>query len=290
MTQQSESRETLPVRRRTTRSSGRHRGPDEFAFAPHRPALILAVPGSVATPSAASSLAVSPPVAEEIADRIRPRYPDIAVRLGHLEDEQESLAEVLPEVADGSENDLAAVVVPLLTGPNTRLDAEIDETIARSGVTAARTDPLGPDPLLAEALHIRLAERGLVRADRIRRLGIATGVDGVIVAVLGGEAAVREGDVTGVLLASRLAVPVVCACLDGAPSVTDVVERLRASGARRIGVAPCVIGTEIDADVLTKLADETDVECAEPLGAALNIVRLVTARYEDAVGEPHVVS
>ncbi|MCZ9336627.1 hypothetical protein NGM37_02410, partial [Streptomyces sp. TRM76130] len=69
-------------------------------------------------------------------------------------------------------------------------------------------DVLGPHPLLAEALHVRLSEAGLARADRARLFTVATAADGIVLASVGGDEAVQAAGITGMLLAARLAVPV----------------------------------------------------------------------------------
>jgi hypothetical protein len=181
-----------------------------------------------------------------------------------------------------------AVVVPLLTGPNEEAYEHIRAAVAAGGTTAVITEPLGPHPLLAEALHVRLAESGLARADRIRQFSIGATVDGVVVATMGGAAAVQEAEITAVLLAARLAVPVIAASLDGRPSVADAAARLREAGAARLALAPHLIGPEGDHELVTAAAAQVDAGCAAPLGAHEGIVRLVNLRYEVAL-EEHAV-
>ena len=188
----------------------------------------------------------------------------------------------------------AAVVVPLLTGPNEDAYEHIRAAVAAGGATAVVTEPLGPHPLLAEAMHVRLAESGLARADRIRQFSIGATVDGVVVATMGGAAAVQEAEITAVLLAARLAVPVIAASLDGRPSVAEAAARLREAGAARLALAPHLIGPEGDHELVTAAAAQVDAGCAAPLGAHEGIVRLVNLRYEVAleqyaVGAPGAV-
>src|SRR5258708_28381992 len=56
--------------------------------------------------------------------------------------------------------------------------------------TLFRSSHLGPHPLLAEALHTRLAEAGLARAGRAAGLSIVTSTNGVLVLADRGEEAV----------------------------------------------------------------------------------------------------
>jgi sirohydrochlorin ferrochelatase len=219
-------------------------------------------------------------VADEIASLTRTARNELDVRVAPL------AGSALADVLRGLPDDRSAVVVPLITGPNARVYRDIDAGLKDAGVEAGRvavTDPLGPHPLLAEALHVRLADAGLARADRIRQFSIGASVDGVIVATVGGTDAAREADMTAVLLAARLAVPVVAAAVDGPPTVADAVARLRESGAQRLAVAPYVIGPELDHEQLAKLAAEAGLGCGAPLAEHSSVVRLVNLRYEVAM-------
>ena len=80
-------------------------------------------------------------------------------------------------------------------------------------------------PLLAEGLHVRLSEAGLARADRARLFTVATAADGIVLATVGGEEAVQAAGITGMLLAARLAVPVMAAALDEEGSVAAITEQ-----------------------------------------------------------------
>ncbi|MGH3320938.1 MAG: sirohydrochlorin chelatase, partial [Streptosporangiaceae bacterium] len=276
MTHESQAREALPVRRRVPLPGGRHRRARVSDLPPDRPALVLAVPGAAGDAEAG--------VSAEIATLTRSAFPHADVRLGHLEGTETTIVDALADLAaGGSARTPAAVVVPLVTGPHPQMDRLIREAIAETGAFAVLTEPLGPHPALAEALHVRLAASGLARADRIRLLGIATGAEGVIVATVGGESAARAADVTTVLLASRLAVPVVSASLDGAPGIDDAARRLREAGVGRLAISPCVIGPEVDSQRLETAATEAAAECAAPLGAYPGLVRLVAVRYEIAL-------
>jgi sirohydrochlorin ferrochelatase len=260
--------ETLPVRGRSSLPSGRHRRPASADLPPDAPVLVLAVPGE------------RPDVADEIASLTRAARSEggeLDVRVAPLS------GSAFADVLRGLPDDRSAVVVPLITGPNPRVYHAIHAGLDEAGVKAMVTDPLGPHPLLAEALHVRLADAGLARADRIRQFSIGAAVDGVIVAAVGGVEAAMEADMTAVLLAARLAVPVVAAALDGQPTVADAVARLRESGGQRIAVAPYVIGPELDHAQLARLASEAGLGCGAPLGAHSSVIRLINLRYEVAM-------
>jgi len=146
---------------------------------------------------------------------------------------------------------------------------------------------LGPHPLLAEALHARLAQVGLARESRARGLSISTAANGVGVLADRGEDAVRAAGVAAVLLAGRLAAPAVHASIDDPAGIASAVERLRAMGASRVGIAPCVIGPETDPRELDAVGAATGALIAPPLGAHPAISQLVAMRYGAAlVGLP----
>ncbi|MBB6348780.1 sirohydrochlorin chelatase [Nonomuraea muscovyensis] len=248
---------SLPVRERSRRpGGGRHRRPVPTSLPPDAPVLVLAAPGDASG------------VAAEIAGVVRVDHPQIEVRLTTVTD----LGESLPQ---GRE----AVVVPLLTWDDPEVLADIAKTVEAAGTGAVVTEALGPHPLLAEALHIRLAERGLARADRVRLLNVSSPVDAVILATVGGTRAVQAVQPTAVLLASRLTLPVVAASLDSEPGVPMAAERLRAAGAERLAVAPCLIGHEAPADLVERAAAGIDAGYAEPLGAHGSIAELVARAY-----------
>ncbi|MFF4414186.1 sirohydrochlorin chelatase [Streptosporangium sp. NPDC001559] len=258
----------LPVRGRAVRPSGRHRRPVPSHLPPEAPALVL------------TTLGDGSGVAAELTALIRGDNPQIEVRLVGLgEDGKELVAALEASGRERPQDGTAAVVVPLLTGPHPVADPLIAGAVAASGVTVTVTEPLGPHPLLAEALHIRLAERDLARADRMRLLNVSSPVDAVILATVGGEAAAAEAQPTAVLLASRLTLPVLVASLDSAPDAADAATRLRGIGAQRIALSPCLIGPEADADLANATAARIDAECAAPLGAHGLIADLAARAY-----------
>ncbi|GGL86610.1 hypothetical protein GCM10010129_32960 [Streptomyces fumigatiscleroticus] len=259
------------------------------------PALVLAVPG---TPSSATR-----GLAEEVVSIARSELPGLDARIGHVEGDGEefpSLPSVLTRAAEERtaryEQAVAAgleakepegpvaVVVPLLAGPDSALLRQVRQAVMDSRVAAELTDVLGPHPLLAEALHVRLSEAGLARADRARLFTVATAADGIILASVGGDEAVQAAGITGMLLAARLAVPVMAAALDEEGSIASVAEQLRSSGSQQLALAPYLIGPEIDASVVEEAAKEADCSAAEALGAYPAIGKLALAKYTTALG------
>ncbi|MET9083120.1 sirohydrochlorin chelatase [Streptomyces sp. NPDC090075] len=286
----------LPVRMPRPRQPGRHRRPEPLVAPEDAPALVLAVPG---TPSAATRS-----LAEEVVSIARSELPGLDARIGYLDGDdaefptlQSVLARAAEErtaryeqaVAAGVEGLKApdgpvAVVVPLLAGPDSALLRQVRQAVMESKVAADLTDVLGPHPLLAEALHVRLSEAGLARADRARLFTVATAADGIILASVGGDEAVQAAGITGMLLAARLAVPVMAAALDQEGSIASVAEQLRGSGSQQLALAPYLIGPEIDAALLTAAAEEAGCATAEPLGPYPAIGKLALAKYTTALG------
>ncbi|MFJ8822557.1 sirohydrochlorin chelatase [Streptomyces sp. NPDC102467] len=291
----------LPVRMPRPRQPGRHRRPEPVAAPEGAPALALAVPG---TPSAATRM-----LADEVVSIARSELPGLDARVGFVDGETTdfpvsaefpSLASVLAHaakertarfeqaVAAGAEaaapEGPVAVVVPLLAGPDNALLRQIRQAIADSRVAAELTDVLGPHPLLAEGLHVRLSEAGLARADRARLFTVATAADGIILASVGGEEAVQAAGITGMLLAARLAVPVIAAALDVEGSIAATAEQLRGSGSQQLALAPYLIGPELDPSVLEAAAKDAGCAAAEPLGAYPAMGKLALAKYTAALG------
>lgn len=216
---------------------------------------------------------------DELLSIVRSEQPGIEAAAAYLtvsESAQDAVtvAELLAQATNAGYP--APVVVPLLTGPHGRL-AELAEVAAAAGSPV--TDALGPHPLLAEAVHVRLSEAGLARADRARLFAITTAADGIVLTVVGGEEAATAAGITGVLLAARLAVPVVAAALDVPGSVVAAVEHLRATGSQRPALAPLVIGPEADPELLATAAEETGCPSAAPLGAYPTVGQLIAGIY-----------
>jgi len=184
----------------------------------------------------------------------------------------------------GAEQRLVAVVIPLLAGPDAAQMRQIRQAVLSSGTGAELTDVLGPHPLLAEGVHVKLSEAGLARADRARLFTVATAADGIVLATVGGEEAVQAAGITGMLLAARLAVPVLAAGLDEAGAVARIAEQLRESGSTQLAVAPCLIGPEVPEGLLDAAAQEAGCAVAEPLGAYPAVGKLVASTYAAKLG------
>jgi hypothetical protein len=273
----------LPVRTPRPRQTGRHRRPEALAAPEGAPVLVLAVPG---TPTAA---ALS--LAEEVVSLARSELSGLDPRIAFVDAEENQaedfppLGAVLDQVAAERPGDeTSAVVVPLLAGPESSVLRRIRQAVADSKAQVELTDVLGPHPLLAEALHVRLSEAGLARADRARLFTVATAADGIILATVGGEEAAQAAGVTGLLLAARLAVPVLAAALDEEGAIANAAEQLRSSGSTTLALAPCLIGPEIAPQLLHTAAAEAGCSGADALGPYPAVGKLVVTQYAGAVG------
>ncbi|GAA2476695.1 hypothetical protein GCM10010276_10750 [Streptomyces longisporus] len=242
-------------------------------------------------------------LAEEVVSIARSELPGLDARIGYLDGDEAEFPTLQAVLAHASEERAArfeharaagldvkepdgpvAVVVPLLAGPDGALLRRIRQAVMDSRVAADLTDVLGPHPLLAEALHVRLSEAGLARADRARLFTVATAADGIILASVGGDEAVQAAGITGMLLAARLAVPVMAAALDQDGSIAAVAEQLRGSGSQQLALAPYLIGPEIDAGLVEEAAKEAGCSAAEALGPYPAIGKLALAKYTTALG------
>jgi sirohydrochlorin ferrochelatase len=240
------------------------------------PALVLAVPGA-----AVGSQVM---MVEEIAAIAETSCPGVEIRVGFLEGDSHRLADSLRfDNEPSSERPLDGVIVPLLAGPHTEIDAALASAAGRSPSQVMVGAHLGPHPLIAEALHARLAEAGLARNARSRGLSISTSNFGVLVLADRGDDAVKTAGVAAVLLASRLAMPAAPASIDDTPSIEAALARLRETGAERPVIAPCLIGPETPPHEIEAISVALGAPCAAPLGAHAAIGQLVAIRYGAAL-------
>jgi hypothetical protein len=277
--------EAYPVRQPTMRpprpSGGRHRRPVPASLPQSAPALVLAVPGRD------TDLSVGP--AAELAAILRVDNPAVDVRAaridgGGLDDPSDLRAVLADATARRPEGGPCAVVIPLIATVNPPVIRRLREAVAASGTNAVVSGFINSNAMIAEVLHIRLAEAGLARADRVRLFSIVTAADGVLIATVGGPDAAGAANVTSVLLAARLALPVITACADSVPSVQEGAMRLKEMGVNRLAVAPCFIGPEAtrsDLDALSAIG----ADCAAPIGAHSNIAKLAAFTYGQVISQ-----
>jgi len=266
----------LPRRTTRTRPSGRHRSPHRLSVASDAPALVLAVPGRADADTSE--------IGSRVASIAGLSCPGVDIRVGYLDGDDLPVSDcLLPAGPEGEEDRFPSVIVPLLLSPNASIDPTLRQLAAQAAIPAVLASHLGPHPLVAEALHTRLADAGLARQARSTGLSISADGRGVVVLADIGEEAASAAGVAAVLLASRLSVPVVPASLGDPASIVDAVSRLTDSGAPRPALAPCLIGPETNVSVLDDLSAALGAPCAPTIGAHQAIGQLVAIRYGAAL-------
>jgi len=218
-----------------------------------------------------------------LLNAVRALRPDVPVQLGHIELNRPLLADTLAALRG------EAVLVPLLLGRGYHVKEDLPAAVAAAAhLTTHIAAPLGPHPLLAEALHARLSEAS--QRHRTRRRPQA-----VVLAAAGSrdpDAAV-DATATATLLSARLGgIPVVPAyASSAAPTVADAVRALAPyvphtpyapHGDRRRDIAVASYFTA-PGRFATQCADAAPGIAAAPLGAHPAVARLVLHRYEQAL-------
>ncbi|MFF4468089.1 sirohydrochlorin chelatase [Streptomyces sp. NPDC001599] len=226
------------------------------------PALVVVAHGS-RDPRALSTV-------RALLDRVRALRPALPVHLGHVELNEPLLPDTLTALGDG-----AAVLVPLLLSRGHHVKRDIPEMAAASPARTRVAAPLGPHPLLVDALQARLTEAGLPTH---------AGPDhAVVLASAGSRDPESRADTarTAALLATRLGVPVVPAYASAAPpTVPEAVRTLTARGYRRVAVASCFTAPGRFA---TQCAAAAPWIVSEPLGTHPSMARLLLHRYDQAL-------
>jgi sirohydrochlorin ferrochelatase len=175
-----------------------------------------------------------------------------------------------------------AVVVPLLLTSAYHGRVDIPAVLASAGalpVSVSLAEVLGPSPVVAAHLVEAL----------VRRLPAAE-LDAVVLAAAGTRDAAARSTVEDAAnaLSARLRLPCTVAYASAAPPTAgEAVERLRAAGARRVGMAAYFLAPGLLYDNAARSARSAGaVAVAPPLGDAPDLVRLVAARVEAAVRHP----
>jgi sirohydrochlorin ferrochelatase len=197
-----------------------------------------------------------------LANRVSQLAPALDVRTAFVQHARPSLADAL--AAAGS----TVVVVPLLLSTGYHLTADIRAVARAAGAPVAA--PLGPDPLLADALADRLAEAG-------RPAGTPT-----VLAAAGSADPGATADVAcqADLLADRLRAPVTAAfAAAGQPTVTQALATLHADTGSPVSVATYLLSPGHFHDQL-RYAAATWVSA--PLGDHQSVARLVLDRFSAA--------
>ncbi|MFD7431897.1 sirohydrochlorin chelatase [Streptomyces sp. NPDC059818] len=254
-----------PMHRTRHQPAPGHTSPLAPAAAVPAPALVAVAHGS-RDPRALRTVT-------ELLGRVQELRPGLDVRLGHIELNAPLLPATLDALGNGD-----AVLVPLLLGRGHHVKRDIPEAAAGAPALRTRTAaPLGPHPLLVEALHGRLAEAGWQPADDGNR------DSAVVLAAAGSRDPESAADTrrTAHLLSERLGgVPVVPAYASAAtPTVRAALRALAARGRRRVAVASYFTAPGRFASAAAQAAPWI---AAAPLGAHPAMARLLLHRYDQA--------
>lgn len=215
-----------------------------------------------------------------LLDRVRELRPGLDVRLGHIELNEPLLPDTLATLGG---DDARAVLIPLMLSRGYHVKHDLPQAAAAALAAAPGADirlaaPLGPHPLLVEALCSRLTEAGWRPEDGTSRSA------GVVLAAAGSRDPDSASDVrrTAELLSERLGgVPVVPAYASAAaPTVPAAVGALAARGRHRIAVASYFASPGLFA---TRSAAASPWIAAAPIGAHPALARLLLQRYDDAL-------
>ncbi|MBV8934097.1 MAG: sirohydrochlorin chelatase [Kutzneria sp.] len=227
----------------------------------------------------------------ELLAVVRMLRPDLDVRAAFLDLSVPRLADVLGAIhAEGYHE---VVVVPLLLGSAYHAKVDVPNAIAEATAPHLRVhlaDVLGPDPRLASAALRRLRVAGASPDDP--NLGVVLAAAGSSHAPandLVSAAARRLG--TGTTWAGVMPAFATTASHPAAANhtVATAISALRAAGARRIAVGSWFLAPGLLSDRVARQAlaaadgiASTVPLIAAPLGADLDVARLVLDRYAEA--------
>ncbi|WP_408909820.1 sirohydrochlorin chelatase [Streptomyces luteolus] len=199
---------------------------------------------------------------------VRALRPGTAVHLGHIELNEPLLPDTLARLAPGR-----AVLVPLLLGRGYHVKHDLPAAAAAAPHLDARVAaPLGPHPLLVDALHDRLVEAGFPEEAGT----------GVVLAAAGSRdpEGLADTRATASALAERLGVPVVPAYASAAsPTVPAAVRALAALGRHRVAVASYFTAPGRFAAQSAGVAPGV---ASAPLGTHPALAGLLVHRYDEA--------
>lgn len=228
-----------------------------------------------------------------LLERVRFLRPGVETSLSFVSVARPRVVEELVRLL--SEGVTELVVLPLLLGSGYHVRHDIPEalrTVARQtgGGKTAKIYPapaLGPDPLLASAMHDRLAGAH----------GTVFGMQ-VVLAAAGSADRTANADAVAMasMLAERLGMPVRTAYVATAePDISTLLGRLARRG-RPIAIATYLLASGefsrriSDSATLAALGADNPprIRVSEPLGAHDQVARLVLRRYDAALAAPPI--
>jgi len=219
----------------------------------------------------------SAPVAHDVAALAAEHLPGVVTRACFLELSEPTPDATLTELAAAGVDTLT--VVPFLLSEAYHAGTDVPDVVAaaRDRFGVVRHAPvLAPDPLLLDALELRLSDTG--RSDR------------VVLAAAGSSKPEANTVVRTVAvgLAARRGAPVTAAYASATePTVGDAVTAAYRAGASRVAVATYLLAPGYFADRIAEEAVAAGAtEVSEPLGASAPIAALVARRYVEAGAAP----
>lgn len=162
-----------------------------------------------------------PVVLDELAEGVRRRLPEVAVRLAYVDVIGPTLEDELARAGG------PVVLVPLFLASGYHVRIDIPDVLERSGTQARVTPALGPDEAVIAAVAERLGAAGPL-------------ADAVVLAAAGSsdKRALADVELAARRLSGMLARPVsVGFAATASPTVAEAVATLRDAGNHRIGVA-----------------------------------------------------
>ncbi|MFI9556696.1 sirohydrochlorin chelatase [Nonomuraea endophytica] len=195
-------------------------------------------------------------VLRDLAEAVAARRPNHHVHLAYLEISRPLLSGTLPDLPG------PVTIVPLLLAGGYHVHVDLPEIVSRTRPDARVARPLGPHPLLSEALARRLTEAGL-RPD-----------DAVVLAAAGSSdpAALADVRAQARLLSVRLGRPVTAAfAASGTPALPRHWDH-------RTALASYLLAPGF---FHTRLQDSGAALVSDPIGADPGLAALIWRRYDD---------
>lgn len=216
----------------------------------------------------------SAPVAQEVARLLTDADDDLTATACFLELSSPTPQEALADLAAAQPNTLTVAPFLLADAYHAGTDLPDVVTLARDYADDVRlAEVLGPDPLLLDALTLRLGHTD-------------TTFDAVVAASAGSSLAEANTAFEQLTqrLAKRLGVPVLPAYASAArPTVDEAVHQAHTAGATRVAVVPYLLAPGFFADRVRDLGIRAGaVAVAEPLGACAPVVALTRMRARQA--------
>ena len=206
--------------------------------------------------------------------------PGLRTEAAYVDNASPSIRAAVQTMVDDGVDDV--VVLPLLLTPASHSKTDVAASVqearrAHPGLRLRYGRPLGPSPVLVEALARRLAEAGAGAEDPV--LLVAGGA-------LDPDANAQVAAMARLLWEGRdwPSVDIAFASTTG-PTVPEALERLRLLGFSRVAIARYFLGPGHLPRLVEQQARATGLEVVvtEPLGATAELSALLLERYDEAL-------